>query len=68
MFVEGFRGGLYFCRKHYGELLYNAYRLLLILVLILVLPFQVFNHKKFQAYFAIIKIAWHGQIPRPVLK
>jgi hypothetical protein len=68
LFIEGFKGGLYFCRKHYGEFAYNAYRSLLIFFLSLALPFQLFNQNKLQAYAAIISLAWHGQIPRPVLK
>lgn len=66
--IEGFRGGLYFCRKHYGEAIYHIYRVLLVLVLILVLPFLLNNPEKFKAYCEIIAIAWRGQIPRPVLK
>lgn len=68
LFVEGFRGGLYFCRKHYGSIVYNLYRLILILVLSLSLPFQIPNKTKLVAYLQIIAIAWHGQIPSPVLK
>lgn len=68
LFVEGFRGGLYFCRKHYGELAFNLYRLLLILFLIPILPFHILDPKKVNAYAEIIKIAWHRQIPEPVLK
>lgn len=67
-FVEGFKGGLYFCRKHYGELAYHAYRLLLGLILIFVLPCQIFNPDKFKAYLEIITYAWRGQIPKPVVK
>ncbi|MBI5400092.1 glycosyltransferase family 2 protein [Candidatus Saganbacteria bacterium] len=68
LFVAGLRGGLYFSRKHYGELVYNLYRLSLILALVLALPIQLTSQAKFKAYLEIIKIAWHGQIPRPVLK
>lgn len=68
LFVEGFIGGLYFCRKHYGELSYNSYRLILILSLILGSIFQIFNRQKFFAYWRIIRLAAVGQIPRPVLK
>jgi uncharacterized protein (TIGR03492 family) len=34
IFVEGFRGGLYFCRKHYGYFIYQVYRALLALALL----------------------------------
>ena len=68
LFVEGFKGGLYFCRKHYGEFAYHAYRLTLVLVLILVLPFFIFNQEKLKAYLDIIALSWRGQIPRPVIK
>ncbi|MFH1542342.1 MAG: glycosyltransferase family 2 protein [bacterium] len=68
LFVEGFRGGLYFTRKHYGVLAYSAYRLLLIIALSLFLILQVFNHPKFGAYLQIIQIAARGQIPDPMIK
>lgn len=68
LFVEGFKGGLYFCRKHYGEAAYHIYRLILALVLVLVLPFHLINQEKFQAYLEIISIATRGQIPHPMLK
>ncbi len=68
LFVEGFKGGMYFCRKHYGEAAYHLYRLLLCLGLCLCLPLFVLNKEKINAYFDIINIAWHGQIVRPVVK
>ena len=68
LFVEGFKGGLYFCRKHYGELAFNLYRLVLVLVLVLVLPFHIFNLEKLKAYAQILGLAWHGQIQKPMLK
>ncbi|NQT30680.1 MAG: glycosyltransferase family 2 protein [Candidatus Saganbacteria bacterium] len=68
LFIEGFKGGLYFCRKHYGEAAFNVYRFLLVLILILVLPFKLFNQVKLGAYSKIISIAWRGQIPKPVIK
>ena len=68
LFIEGFRGGLYFCRKHYGEFAYNAYRLILILGLIIFLPFQIINPAKFYAYVDIIVLTSRGQIPQPMLK
>jgi len=68
LFVEGFKGGLYFCRKHYGEIAFLLYRLILVLLLILILPFQVFNSAKLKAYLEIISIATRGQIASPMLK
>ncbi|MBN2058681.1 MAG: glycosyltransferase family 2 protein [Candidatus Saganbacteria bacterium] len=68
LFVEGFKGGLYFCRKHYGELAFNIYRLILCLCLSLILPLRLFNREKFKAYLEIIGLAWRGQIPKPMLK
>jgi len=68
LFVEGFKGGLYFCRKHYGELAFHFYRLLLSLLLCLVLPFKILNQEKLKAYLEVIRLAWRGQIPKPVIK
>ncbi|MFC1568360.1 glycosyltransferase family 2 protein [Candidatus Margulisiibacteriota bacterium] len=68
LFVEGFKGGLYFCRKHYGELAFHVYRLVLTLVLVPVLPFHLFNREKLLAYAEVINLAWRGQISRPVIK
>lgn len=68
LFVEGFRGGLYFCRKHYGLLVYIAYRILLTILILIYLPFFILSYPlkrgKFKdrllAYFDIIKIAIFG--------
>jgi len=68
LFVEGFKGGLYFCRKHYGESAFNAYRLILCLCLSLALPFQLLNKEKLFAYATIIALAWRGQVLRSVVK
>ncbi|MFC1559865.1 glycosyltransferase family 2 protein [Candidatus Margulisiibacteriota bacterium] len=53
LFVEGFRGGLYFCRKHYGALAYIIYRILLpvgliflALTWIISFPFKPIEKKK----------------------
>jgi GT2 family glycosyltransferase len=67
LFVEGFKGGMYFCRKHYGELAFLVYRIFLGLLLPVALPFHLFNREKKKAYAEIIRIAWHGQIPKPML-
>jgi GT2 family glycosyltransferase len=68
LFVEGFKGGLYFCRKHYGEVAFNAYRLILLISLSLFIPFQLLNKEKLLAYATIIALAWRGQVPRSVVK
>lgn len=68
LFVEGFAGGLYFCRKHYGETAFHLYRILLGFIILFALPFHIFNPNKFKAYVKIVHIAWHGQISKPVLK
>jgi GT2 family glycosyltransferase len=68
LFVEGFKGGLYFVRKHYGELAYNIYRSALTLAFVLVLPCQILNKTKLLAYTDIIRMAAAGQVPRPMLK
>lgn len=68
LFVEGFKGGLYFCRKHYGELAYNLYRFFLCLFLSVCLPFLIRDIHKLKAYTTIISIAYHGQIPRPMVE
>lgn len=67
-FVEGFRGGLYFCKKHYGSLTYQLYRGLLALFLLPVVmslalsyPFLK-NKKKLTAFWQILKIALTGNI------
>ncbi len=72
LFIEGFRGGLYFCRKHYNMVAYLAYRLLLlillplpILVFALLLPFNIkVNSQKFLAYLKIFEIALLNQVPK----
>ena len=69
LFVEGFKGGLYFCRKHYGELAFHIYRMALAslfpiasLVLLLSHPFRgagsrAESSEKFSAYREILKHA-----------
>ncbi|KAF0133128.1 MAG: glycosyl transferase family protein [Candidatus Saganbacteria bacterium] len=62
LFVEGFRGGLYFCRKHYGLAAYLIYKSLLFVGILLYLPFFIlsypFKREKFIdrlfAYFDIL--------------
>jgi len=74
MFVEGFRGGLYFCRKHYGPLAFQAYRLILVLLfplgiigLTITAPFRRFREyaEKLKAYFDIFRITIFGPIEYP---
>ena len=65
LFVEGFRGGLYFVRKHHGEAAYHTYRFLLGGILTPALSFQLFNPEKFRAYLEIVALAWGGRVPDP---
>jgi GT2 family glycosyltransferase len=74
MFVEGFRGGLYFCKKHYGTLPYYLYKLFLILLfpvavisLIIMVPLKGLGEfkDKFLAYFEILKISLLGPVEYP---
>lgn len=65
LFVEGFRGGLYFCKKHYGRLVYTIYRFVLALGILAFIPMLIISYplkpEKFAdrllAYFDILKIA-----------
>jgi len=43
LFVEGFKGGLYFCKKHYGVLAWIIYRLLLTFGMIIAIPLLIFS-------------------------
>ena len=72
LFVEGFRGGLYFCRKHYGLIAYIIYRLLLLISAFITTiltaisyPFRknkVEAKQRIQAYWEIFKICVTGKI------
>jgi len=72
LFVEGFRGGLYFCRKHYGLIAYFIYRLFLLILAIITsiltllsYPFRKNKAEAIQrakAYFKIFKICLSGKI------
>jgi hypothetical protein len=44
LFVEGFRGGLYFCRKHYGNIAFYLYKLILLLGIIIYLPLFILSY------------------------
>lgn len=71
LFVEGFRGGLYFCRKHYGNLVFQLYRIVLIILTVGYIPLFLLSYplkrEKFidrlLAYFDILKIAINADIP-----
>lgn len=73
LLVEGFRGGLYFCRKHYNVFAYLAYRLLLLILLpipilafTLLMPLNIkVNSQKLLAYLKIFEIALLNQVPKP---
>jgi hypothetical protein len=64
LFVEGFRGGLYFSKKHYGLLVYSIYRFILALGILVFIPLLILSYplktEKFTdrllAYFDILKI------------
>lgn len=68
LFVEGFRGGLYFCKKHYGGVIYQIYRFLLaltmLLAIIFVLPFYPWlkNKEKVSAFMNIMFICIKGEL------
>ncbi len=74
LFVEGFRGGLYFCKKHYGPLAYYVYRFILVLFfpiavmgLVITIPFKGYSEfkEKLQAYLDILKISLFGPVEYP---
>lgn len=64
LFVEGFRGGLYFAKKHYGNIVYHSYRLILCLCLCLFIPLFTLSYplkrqkfvERLLAYVDILKI------------
>ena len=62
LMTEGFRGGLYFCRKHYGPIIYAFYSILLLLFTVVMMIFSLHNKEKFSAYFEIFKIITTKQI------
>jgi len=73
LFIEGFRGGLYFCRKHYGNFVYQVYRFCLVLAMLLALAFSLLlypiaDKRKLAAYFQILLIAFKGAILPPYAK
>jgi len=46
LFIEGFKGSLYFCKKHYGLLALLIYRVFLLISLLITLPFYLLIPKK----------------------
>ncbi|MCU0641806.1 MAG: lipid-A-disaccharide synthase-related protein [Candidatus Margulisbacteria bacterium] len=68
IFVEGFRGGLYFCRKHYGWPIYQLYRWLLALsmvlsaLLVIIPAFIPAYREKLIAFLQIFWIAVTGDL------
>ncbi len=68
LFVEGFRGGLYFCKKHYGNLIFQIYRALLAAVMLAAMFFAALfypllkNKEKLGAFWQIFLISLSGEI------
>ena len=62
LMIEGFRGGLYFCRKHYGPIIYVFYSIPLLLFTVIMMLFSLNKKEKFSAYFEIFKIITTKQI------
>jgi len=62
LFVEGFRGGLYYCKKHYGSIIYSVYRALLLIFTLAMLPFSLINKDKLNACREILQIILKEQI------
>ena len=62
LFIEGFRGGLYYCKKHYGLIIYSIYRALLLIFTLAMLPFSLINKDKLNAYREILQIILKEQI------
>ena len=68
IFVEGFRGGLYFCRKHYGVFVYQIYRALLALallpvILVTTILYPLLSNKALPgAFLKILLICLSGKI------
>lgn len=63
LLVEGWRGGLYFARKHYGWLPYQLYRWLLVLVMLLAVPcFAWFDRPRSAAFREILGLTLKGEI------
>jgi GT2 family glycosyltransferase len=61
VYVEGIRGGLYFCRKHYNKAVYQLYRAFILAASVLMTAFSavtyLFDRDRFYAYLSIFNIA-----------
>lgn len=68
LFVEGFRGGLYFSKKHYGNIIYHIYRFILAAAMIPTVVFSALfypllkNKGKLKAFTQILLISLKGDI------
>jgi hypothetical protein len=67
--IEGYRGGLYLCKKHYGSFIYSIYRVLVLFdvipkILFYLILFWVSQEKRsfLFGYFRILKIILFNQI------
>ena len=74
LFIEGFRGGLYFSKKHYPLPVHYAYRSILAILfpftvfgLALTFPFRGFEafKERLGAYFEVFRISLVGPIEYP---
>ncbi|MBU0686810.1 MAG: glycosyltransferase [Candidatus Margulisbacteria bacterium] len=50
-FVEGFKGGLYFCKKHYGPVVFGIYKVLLLILLPIAIAFAFIGMLLFRGEF-----------------
>lgn len=64
--IEGYRGGIYFCRKHYGVLAYLVYRVVLVPVVLVLLAYYVLTgwspirREQVAAFWSILGIVVKG--------
>ena len=71
LFIEGFRGGLYFSKKHYGPIAYQVYRAILTFSMLLAVAFSALfypflkNKEKLSAFIAILLLSLKGEILSP---
>jgi N-acetylglucosaminyl-diphospho-decaprenol L-rhamnosyltransferase len=73
--VEGYRGGLYYCYKHYARPLYHFYRVLLLFDFVLKIGFhmalvffQPYRKEYLRAYLSLVKINLVQDIRSPLKK
>ena len=63
LLIEGWRGGLYFARKHHGWLVYQLYRSLLVLSMLLAIPVTfLFDRPRAAAFRDILLLTLRGEI------